>query len=37
MLYVYGAWIALEVILVALGRKKITAFRAFAKTWRERR
>jgi cation:H+ antiporter len=37
MLYVYGAWIALEVTLVVLGRKKITAFRAFAKTWRERR
>ncbi len=37
MLYVYGAWIALEVVLVALGRKKITAFRAFARTWRARR
>ncbi len=37
MLYVYGAWIALEVSLVVLGKKKITAFAAFASTWRGRR
>jgi cation:H+ antiporter len=33
MLFVYGAWIAAEVVLVASGRKKIVAFRAFARTW----
>ena len=37
MLYVYGSWIALEVTLVLLGRKKIMAFRAFAAAWRRRR
>jgi cation:H+ antiporter len=37
MLYVYAAWIGLEVVLVAVGRKKITAFAAFAKTWKSRR
>ena len=36
MLYVYGAWIALEIALVALGRKKILAFRAFARVWKSR-
>jgi cation:H+ antiporter len=37
MLYVYGAWIALEVVLVAVGRKKIAAFAAFSRTWRGHR
>ncbi len=37
MLFVYGAWIALEVVLVAAGRKKLTAFSAFARAWRRRR
>jgi cation:H+ antiporter len=36
MLYVYGAWIVLEVALFATGRKKITAFRAFAQAWSAR-
>ncbi len=30
MLCVYGAWIALEVLFVAVGRKKLAAFGAFA-------
>ena len=34
MLWVYGAWIAIEVFLVAIGRKKITAFREFARAWK---
>ncbi|MGH9367763.1 MAG: hypothetical protein ACRD3M_08840 [Thermoanaerobaculia bacterium] len=37
MLYVYGAWIALEVVLVVSGRKKLAAFAAFARTWRSHR
>jgi cation:H+ antiporter len=36
MLYVYGAWIVLELALFATGRKKITAFSAFAQAWRQR-
>jgi cation:H+ antiporter len=36
MLFVYGAWIVLEIALFATGRKKITAFSAFAKAWRAR-
>jgi cation:H+ antiporter len=36
MLWVYGAWIALEVALFATGRKKITAFTAFARAWSQR-
>ena len=34
MLYVYGAWIAVEVALVLAGRKKLKAFPAFARVWR---
>ena len=34
MMYVYGAWIAVEVALVLAGRKKLQAFQAFARTWR---
>jgi cation:H+ antiporter len=37
MLWVYGAWIAFEVVLVVVGRKKIRAFAAFAATWGRRR
>ena len=37
MLWVYGAWIAVEVFLVAIGRKKITAFREFARAWNRKR
>ena len=33
--WVYTAWIVIELGLVALGRKKIPAFSAFARTWRE--
>ena len=36
MLYVYGAWIVLELALFATGRKKITAFSAFAQAWGQR-
>ena len=37
MLYVYGAWILLELLLVAIGKKKIPAFRAFARSWKGHR
>ncbi len=37
MLYVYGGWIALEVVLVVSGRKKLAVFAAFARTWRSHR
>jgi cation:H+ antiporter len=37
MLWVYGAWIALEVILVATGKKTLRAFGAFARAWKGRR
>jgi cation:H+ antiporter len=37
MLWIYGAWIAFELALVALGRKKVPAFRAFARAWGRRR
>ncbi|MGH9366167.1 MAG: hypothetical protein ACRD3M_00650, partial [Thermoanaerobaculia bacterium] len=37
MLFVYGGWIALELLLVATGRKKLLAFAAFARTWRTHR
>ncbi len=36
MLYVYGSWIVAEGVLVALGKKEIRAFKAFAQTWRGR-
>jgi len=37
MLWVYSAWIAVEVGLLLAGRKRIRAFHALARTWRERR
>jgi len=37
MIGVYGAWCVWEVVLVLVGRKKWTAFSAFARTWRARR
>src|SRR5262252_9108806 len=37
MLYVYGAWIAVEVGLLLGGRKRLLAFPAFARSWRARR
>ncbi len=36
MLYVYGAWILIEVALVATGKKRLEAFPAFARAWRTR-
>jgi len=33
MLYVYSAWIALELSLIVIGKKKIAAFSAFARAW----
>jgi hypothetical protein len=37
ILYVYLAWIAVELLLVAIGKKKMPVFREFAKAWRGRR
>jgi cation:H+ antiporter len=37
ILYVYWGWIALELFLVAIGKKKMPVFREFAKAWRGRR
>jgi cation:H+ antiporter len=37
MLWVYSAWIAVEVVLLLVGKKKLLAFPAFARSWRERR
>jgi cation:H+ antiporter len=37
MLWVYSAWIAVEIGLLVAGRKRIRAFHALARTWRERR
>jgi cation:H+ antiporter len=34
ILFVYGAWIVIEVGLVATGRKKLLAFEAFARSWK---
>jgi cation:H+ antiporter len=33
MVYVYAAWIGLEVTLLLTGKKRLTAFSAFARTW----
>lgn len=35
MLYVYGAWIAIELSLVVAGKKKLEAFPAFARVWKK--
>jgi cation:H+ antiporter len=37
MIWVYAAWIGLEVALVAFGRRRILAFSAFSRSWRQRR
>ncbi len=37
MLWVYSAWIALELVLIAVGKKKVTAFSAFNRVWQSRR
>jgi hypothetical protein len=34
MMYVYGGWIAIELILVLAKRKKLEAFAAFARVWK---
>ena len=34
MIWVYAAWIAFEVLLVAIGKKKLLAFAAFGRAWR---
>jgi cation:H+ antiporter len=36
MLWIYGAWIAFELVLVATGRTKLRAFGAFARSWQAR-
>ena len=35
MMYVYGAWIAIELALVLAKRKKLEAFGAFARVWKK--
>ena len=37
MLWVYAAWIAVELILLALGKKRILAFSAFGRVWERRK
>jgi hypothetical protein len=37
MVWVYAAWIAVEVALVGIGKKKFRAFGAFARAWKGRR
>jgi cation:H+ antiporter len=37
MVWVYAAWIVVELGLVAVGRKRIVAFSAFARSWKGRR
>lgn len=37
MLWVYGAWIAVELVLLAIGKKKILAFAAFGRIWSKRK
>ena len=37
MLWVYAAWIAVELALLASGKKRILAFGALARSWRTRR
>jgi len=37
MVWVYAAWIAVELVLVAAGKKRIAAFSALARSWKGRR
>jgi hypothetical protein len=37
MLWVYGAWIAVELVLLAAGKKKVLAFSAFGRVWQRRK
>ena len=36
MLWLYGAWIVVELVLVALGKKRIPAFACFRRAWAQR-
>src|SRR5262249_57636251 len=36
MVWVYLAWIAVEIVLLLLRKKRIVAFEAFARSWKER-
>jgi cation:H+ antiporter len=37
MLWVYGAWITIELVLIAVRKKKILAFSAFGRVWQRRK
>jgi cation:H+ antiporter len=37
IIFVYGAWIVAELALVMAGRKPLSVFRAFARSWKTRR
>lgn len=37
MLFVYGAWIVIEIGLLLTGRKKLLAFAAFGRSWKRRK
>jgi cation:H+ antiporter len=37
MVWVYAAWIVIEIGLIAVGKKQVRAFAAFARSWKERR
>jgi cation:H+ antiporter len=37
MIWVYSGWIGLELLLVVIGKKKFTAFGAFARSWKGKR
>ncbi|MEO8431972.1 MAG: hypothetical protein ABI592_10720 [Acidobacteriota bacterium] len=37
MVWAYGAWILVEVVMLATGRKKLLAFGAFSRSWNKRR
>jgi cation:H+ antiporter len=37
MVFVYGSWIVIELILLGTGKRKLHAFGAFSRSWRSRR
>jgi cation:H+ antiporter len=37
MVFVYGSWIVIELILLGTGKRKLLAFGAFSRSWRSRR
>jgi hypothetical protein len=37
MLWVYAAWIAIEIARMALGKQKMRAFKAFSRVWKARK